>query len=79
MKEFMYGDETVKVLEASGYNDGYYWDMNAKIESLPLNSSLANANADKTVITNDSSVEMRPTYNVLINNVPKFAVVNAST
>ena len=32
MKEFMYGDETVKVLEASGYNDGYYWDMNAKIE-----------------------------------------------
>ena len=32
MKEIMYGDETVKVLEASGYNDGYYWDMNAKIE-----------------------------------------------
>ena len=32
MKEFMYGDETVKVLEASGYNDGYYWDMNATIE-----------------------------------------------
>ena len=32
MKEIMYGDETVKVLAASGYNDGYYWDMNAKIE-----------------------------------------------
>lgn len=32
MKEIVYGDETVKVLAASGYNDGYYWDMNAKIE-----------------------------------------------
>lgn len=33
MKEIMYDEnEKIKVLEASGYNDGYYWDMNAKIE-----------------------------------------------
>ena len=32
MKEIMWGDEKITVLEASGYNDGYYWDMNAKIE-----------------------------------------------
>ena len=33
MKEIMYDEnEKIKVLEASGYYDGYYWDMNAKIE-----------------------------------------------
>lgn len=32
MKEIMFNNETVKVLEATGYNDGYYWDMNAVIE-----------------------------------------------
>lgn len=33
MKEIMYDEnEKIKVLEASGYHDGYYWDMNAKIE-----------------------------------------------
>lgn len=32
MREIVFGDETIKVLEASGYNDGYYWDMNATIE-----------------------------------------------
>lgn len=32
MKEIMWGDEKITVLEASGFNDGYYWDMNAKIE-----------------------------------------------
>lgn len=31
MKEIMWGDEKITVLEASVYNDGYYWDMNAKI------------------------------------------------
>lgn len=31
MKEIMWGDEKITVLEASGYYDGYYWDMNAKI------------------------------------------------
>ena len=45
---------------------------------LPLNSKRANANADKTVITNDKIVETKPTNNVLTNNVPKFAVLNAS-
>ena len=35
--------------------------MNANIESLPTNSSLANANADNTVITNDNKVETKPT------------------
>lgn len=32
MREIVYRDETIKVLEATGYIDGYYWDMNAKIE-----------------------------------------------
>lgn len=32
MKEFMFNDETVKVIEATGYHDGYYWDMSASIE-----------------------------------------------
>lgn len=32
MREIMFGGETINVLEAAGYNDGYYWDMNAKIE-----------------------------------------------
>ena len=32
MKEFMYGDETVKVLEATEYGDIHYWGMKAKIE-----------------------------------------------
>lgn len=32
MKEIMFNDETIKVFKASGYHDGYYWDMNAKIE-----------------------------------------------
>ena len=31
MKEIMWGDEKITALKASGYNDGYYWDMNAKI------------------------------------------------
>ena len=44
---------------------------------LPLNSSLANANAVKTVITNDKSVDTIPTYIVFKNNVPKRAVWNA--
>lgn len=32
MREIEFGGETIKVLEATGYDDGYYWDMNAKIE-----------------------------------------------
>ena len=32
MKEIKFRDETIKVLEAAGYNDGYYWDMNATVE-----------------------------------------------
>ena len=32
MKEIMYGDETVKVLEATEYDDIHYWGMKAKIE-----------------------------------------------
>ena len=32
MKEFMYGDETVKVFEATRYDDVYYWGVKAKIE-----------------------------------------------
>lgn len=32
MKQIMYNNETINVLEATGYNDGYYWDMNAEIE-----------------------------------------------
>lgn len=31
LNEMINGKE-IKVLEASGYNDGYYWDMNAVIE-----------------------------------------------
>ena len=31
MKEIMWGDEKITVFKASGYYDGYYWDMNAKI------------------------------------------------
>lgn len=31
MKEIMFGEEKITVLEASGYDDGYYWDMNATI------------------------------------------------
>ena len=32
MKEIMFNNETIKVLHATGYHDGYYWDMNAKVE-----------------------------------------------
>lgn len=32
MKQIMYNDEIINVLEATGYDDGYYWDMNATIE-----------------------------------------------
>lgn len=32
MKEIMFNNEPVKVLSATGYHDGYYWDMNAKVE-----------------------------------------------
>ena len=46
---------------------------------LPLNSNRANANADKTVITSDNTVDTIPTYSVLRNNVPRLAVLNALT
>lgn len=32
MKEIMCKGEKITILEASGYHDGYYWDMNAMIE-----------------------------------------------
>lgn len=32
MKEIMFRGEPIRVLSASGYHDGYYWDMNATIE-----------------------------------------------
>lgn len=32
MKEIMCEGEKITILEASGYHDGYYWDMNAMIE-----------------------------------------------
>lgn len=32
MKEIKFNGDTVKVFEATGFNDGYYWDMNAMIE-----------------------------------------------
>ena len=45
----------------------------------PLNSSLAKAKAERTVIINDNTVETIPTYTVLTNKVPKLAALNAST
>lgn len=43
MREIMYGDEKITVLEATGYNDDYYWDMNAMIEFRGETYSLVDA------------------------------------
>lgn len=32
MKEMKFGEETIKILAVTGYDDGYYWDYNATIE-----------------------------------------------
>ena len=56
MKEIMYGDETVKVLEASAYNDGYYWDMNAKIEFEGETYSLFDAGSGSGYILSCSGI-----------------------
>ena len=46
--------------------------------SLPLNFSLANANAAKIVINNETNVDVTPTKTVLIMYLPKSAFVQAS-
>ena len=46
---------------------------------LPLNSNLAKAKALITVTINDNTVDTKPTYNVLTNNLPNSAVWKAFT
>lgn len=60
MKEIMINGETVKVLEASGYNDGYYWDMNAVIEFRGERYSLYDAGSGSGYLTCCSGITKLP-------------------
>ena len=49
----------------------------ANSSSLPLNSSLAKANAVRMVMNSDRIVDTRPTIIVFTNSRPRLAVVKA--
>ena len=53
-------------------------DNPMRISAVKKDTNRAKANADSTVIIKDSNVEETPTIIVLMNSLPKLAVVNAS-
>ncbi len=50
----------------------------AKRMFFPLNSSLANAKAERIVMTSDNTVEISPTIIVFRNSLPRLAAWKAS-
>ena len=60
MKEINFEGEIVKVLMASGYNDGWYWDMNAIIEYKGETYSLFDAGSGSGYILCCGGITKKP-------------------
>lgn len=57
MKQIMYNEEPINVLTAMGYNDGYYWDMNAVVEFRGDTYSMYDAGSGSGYIPNCRAIQ----------------------
>lgn len=55
-ENLMLYEKPIKVLTASGYNDGYYWDMNATVEYDGAVYNIINAGSGSGYILNMAAV-----------------------
>ena len=60
MKQIMYYEEPINVLMATGYHDGYYWDMNAVVEFRGETYSMYDAGSGSGYIPNCRAIQKGP-------------------
>ena len=60
MKQIMFDGEPINVLSATGYHDGYYWDMNATVEFRGNLYSMYDAGSGSGYIPNCCAIQKGP-------------------